>query len=144
YLFFFSSRRRHTRCYRDWSSDVCSSDLSGLGPKAEIESDPLPSGDANRHKVEYAAGPGSLEQRPWAEREKVMSICSSSGASSPWCGSQDTLDGFSKAFHQRQRTFAQPALLSRAPGFPCSQLHLRNRLRLRLQCRSPLLVRGEP
>src|SRR5205809_6869073 len=24
---FFSSRRRHTRCSRDWSSDVCSSDL---------------------------------------------------------------------------------------------------------------------
>src|SRR5690625_6541849 len=27
-LFFFSSRRRHTRWPRDWSSDVCSSDLS--------------------------------------------------------------------------------------------------------------------
>src|SRR5216684_7418526 len=27
-LFFFSSRRRHTRCSRDWSSDVCSSDLN--------------------------------------------------------------------------------------------------------------------
>src|SRR5207247_6216746 len=26
-LFFFSSRRRHTRSTRDWSSDVCSSDL---------------------------------------------------------------------------------------------------------------------
>src|SRR2546429_1584477 len=26
FLFFFSSRRRHTRCSRDWSSDVCSSD----------------------------------------------------------------------------------------------------------------------
>src|SRR5262245_66531290 len=26
-LFFFSSRRRHTRCLSDWSSDVCSSDL---------------------------------------------------------------------------------------------------------------------
>src|SRR5690625_6585231 len=26
-LFFFSSRRRHTRWPRDWSSDVCSSDL---------------------------------------------------------------------------------------------------------------------
>src|SRR6266542_3446621 len=25
--FFFSSRRRHTSCYRDWNSDVCSSDL---------------------------------------------------------------------------------------------------------------------
>src|SRR5687768_18188736 len=28
-VFFFSSRRRHTRCSRDWSSDVCSSDLPG-------------------------------------------------------------------------------------------------------------------
>src|SRR5690606_41186466 len=28
YYFFFSSRRRHTRFSRDWSSDVCSSDLS--------------------------------------------------------------------------------------------------------------------
>src|SRR5256885_8076531 len=27
YLFFFSSRRRHTRLQGDWSSDVCSSDL---------------------------------------------------------------------------------------------------------------------
>src|SRR5258705_6339166 len=26
-MFFFSSRRRHTRCLSDWSSDVCSSDL---------------------------------------------------------------------------------------------------------------------
>src|SRR5207249_9206962 len=42
--FFFSSRRRHTRSKRDWSSDVCSSDLDvaplyGLlsvqGPRAE-------------------------------------------------------------------------------------------------------------
>src|SRR5690554_7630649 len=28
FFFFFSSRRRHTRCGRDWSSDVCSSDLN--------------------------------------------------------------------------------------------------------------------
>src|SRR5437868_14526686 len=28
FVFFFSSRRRHTRSKRDWSSDVCSSDLS--------------------------------------------------------------------------------------------------------------------
>src|SRR5947209_12195986 len=27
YIFFFTSRRRHTRYWRDWSSDVCSSDL---------------------------------------------------------------------------------------------------------------------
>src|SRR6266498_3710406 len=31
FVFFFSSRRRHTRCGRDWSSDVCSSDLHGHG-----------------------------------------------------------------------------------------------------------------
>src|SRR5204863_5556297 len=30
YFFFFSSRRRHTRSLRDWSSDVCSSDLAIL------------------------------------------------------------------------------------------------------------------
>src|SRR2546429_3216988 len=30
-IFFFSSRRRHTRCSRDWSSDVCSSDLRDPG-----------------------------------------------------------------------------------------------------------------
>src|SRR5712675_3277109 len=34
-FFFFSSRRRHTRCSRDWSSDVCSSDLATCGPFAE-------------------------------------------------------------------------------------------------------------
>src|SRR5205814_7225821 len=30
HIFFFSSRRRHTRCLSDWSSDVCSSDLEIL------------------------------------------------------------------------------------------------------------------
>src|SRR2546429_9120360 len=36
-FFFFSSRRRHTRCSRDWSSDVCSSDL---GSALRTESPP--------------------------------------------------------------------------------------------------------
>src|SRR5207253_4814991 len=53
--FFFSSRRRHTRWPRDWSSDVCSSDLSARGristaaacgsrpaSRAEGEADPTP------------------------------------------------------------------------------------------------------
>src|SRR5438067_4060810 len=30
HFFFFSSRRRHTRSKRDWSSDVCSSDLASM------------------------------------------------------------------------------------------------------------------
>src|SRR3712207_9413525 len=33
-MFFFSGRRRHTRYWRDWSSDVCSSDLGGGGKLA--------------------------------------------------------------------------------------------------------------
>src|SRR5207245_4070925 len=36
-IFFFSSRRRHTRCYRDWSSDVCSSDLSRIAREHDVE-----------------------------------------------------------------------------------------------------------
>src|SRR6266498_3523216 len=55
FFFFFSSRRRHTRCGRDWSSDVCSSDLRGRGdlerlrPRAARaapdDRPPLPQGD---------------------------------------------------------------------------------------------------
>src|SRR5690606_40732447 len=38
FIFFFSSRRRHTRFSRDWSSDVCSSDLRDgcLGQREEL------------------------------------------------------------------------------------------------------------
>src|SRR5688500_19241929 len=35
YIFFFSSRRRHTRLQGDWSSDVCSSDLAGVAAAVE-------------------------------------------------------------------------------------------------------------
>src|SRR5439155_16676470 len=36
FFFFFSSRRRHTRWPRDWSSDVCSSDLPPRRLKIEV------------------------------------------------------------------------------------------------------------
>src|SRR5690606_40260627 len=35
-FFFFSSRRRHTRFSRDWSSDVCSSDLASTDPRPTV------------------------------------------------------------------------------------------------------------
>src|SRR3712207_7095845 len=50
FLFFFSSRRRHTRYWRDWSSDVCSSDLGSAqssgppGDEHHAQADPLPFG----------------------------------------------------------------------------------------------------
>src|SRR5207247_7167684 len=54
FFFFFSRRRRHTRSTRDWSSDVCSSDLGDLGH--------LHRGDA-RHRGRPAAGGLLLEGR---------------------------------------------------------------------------------
>src|SRR5690625_6600409 len=36
-FFFFSSRRRHTRWPRDWSSDVCSSDLASLAEYVDAQ-----------------------------------------------------------------------------------------------------------
>src|SRR5690606_19271451 len=39
YFFFFSSRRRHTRFSRDWSSDVCSSDLTPAPDGAAVDDD---------------------------------------------------------------------------------------------------------
>src|SRR6266498_346720 len=54
FCFFFSSRRRHTRCGRDWSSDVCSSDLHRTlyGIKEEVPDDlePIPLGEARVHR----------------------------------------------------------------------------------------------
>src|SRR6266496_6271563 len=48
-FFFFSSRRRHTRSLRDWSSDVCSSDLgAGRAVRAAAE-------DARRQLIRAAA-----------------------------------------------------------------------------------------
>src|SRR5438093_4532907 len=37
FIFFFSSRRRHTRLVSDWSSDVCSSDLLALKEEGVLD-----------------------------------------------------------------------------------------------------------
>src|SRR5258707_12350825 len=52
FFFFFSSRRRHTRYWRDWSSDVCSSDLLGLDRLATFGQ----LGDLCDRRVQLAAG----------------------------------------------------------------------------------------
>src|SRR6266498_4944960 len=57
-FFFFSSRRRHTRCGRDWSSDVCSSDLgwapemlnADLGPWPQAVRDYLTTGNPTGYR----------------------------------------------------------------------------------------------
>src|SRR3712207_9173050 len=49
-FFFFSSRRRHTRYWRDWSSDVCSSDLWRPGSRRGVDADAV--------RDDAAAAPG--------------------------------------------------------------------------------------
>src|SRR5690606_39453566 len=56
FFFFFSSRRRHTRFSRDWSSDVCSSDLprrGGCQRLAQLVA--LRGTRPNRHRASLAA-----------------------------------------------------------------------------------------
>src|SRR5699024_11899843 len=68
--FFFSSRRRHTRSKRDWSSDVCSSDLEASGsplissfPEKLISTLPLGCGAEIKESCFSAVTPRSEERR---------------------------------------------------------------------------------
>src|SRR5258707_9733000 len=69
-FFFFSSRRRHTRYWRDWSSDVCSSDLGLEG----LSKEPVPgtvvvksaAGRLHLHREHV----GRIESR--SDREQVI------------------------------------------------------------------------
>src|SRR5207253_7994963 len=77
-FFFFSSRRRHTRWPRDWSSDVCSSDLAdqvlapgGLDVEASRREDLIRrlSLYRLRAKVEIAADEGGVHAK-WGRSEE--------------------------------------------------------------------------
>src|SRR6266852_8267231 len=65
-FFFFSSRRRHTRCYRDWSSDVCSSDLDyyvrrrGI-PRANVVFVTLPTGQGEIGRSAFEAARAQVQ-----------------------------------------------------------------------------------
>src|SRR5690606_16451787 len=64
-VFFFSSRRRHTRFSRDWSSDVCSSDLRGEEDFAGFRR--FQAGDSPRHVAWKAyARSGELYSKQFA------------------------------------------------------------------------------
>src|SRR3712207_7896029 len=71
-VFFFSSRRRHTRYWRDWSSDVCSSDLRvgswlSLLLEAMVEGFPF---EITARALSHPLGPG-IPGRRWARARKV-------------------------------------------------------------------------
>src|SRR3712207_9043570 len=73
--FFFSSRRRHTRYWRDWSSDVCSSDLAAgraAVPRLQVPRDAAgPPGHepaVQPEELAAAAAPARALQRRSEER----------------------------------------------------------------------------
>src|SRR3712207_7044580 len=73
-FFFFSSRRRHTRYWRDWSSDVCSSDLPApIGPRRPDVQRPqgLPS-DADRRGGDGRTQQGARARRRAQERRGLV------------------------------------------------------------------------
>src|SRR5206468_4565364 len=71
--FFFSSRRRHTRSDRDWSSDVCSSDLKGIDEQEggspwappSCSSIPLARGNPSLAFTMIQIGRASCRERVW-------------------------------------------------------------------------------
>src|SRR5215813_5372148 len=80
FFFFFSSRRRHTRCGRDWSSDVCSSDLSRLSGSTakkgncgyDFASSGYRSGRESEDRIDYEFAIGGYEQGDAGCREKMV------------------------------------------------------------------------
>src|SRR5699024_11762711 len=73
-LFFFSSRRRHTRSKRDWSSDVCSSDL--YSPVSRVDS------LASSISASSLAKPSSTSGTRRSEERRVGKECRARWA--PW------------------------------------------------------------
>src|SRR5258707_8456945 len=65
-FFFFSSRRRHTRYWRDWSSDVCSSDLDlGFLLRPDI-------GAEIYWSDEWRSDDGLLHSNIWTQQESQV------------------------------------------------------------------------
>src|SRR5439155_16149647 len=85
YSFFFSSRRRHTRWPRDWSSDVCSSDLTTPDGGGSIGTRSVESIRASGRRIWLVFGtqrdihdhPGYRRRRLRSEERRVGKECRS-------------------------------------------------------------------
>src|SRR5438874_10528388 len=88
FFFFFSSRRRHTRSLRDWSSDVCSSDLPNdlpvrLRPREPRRLPPAGHGAPLRLPVARRDGDGVRARRSHADPDGDRPRLGPAAASSP-------------------------------------------------------------
>src|SRR6266705_2328395 len=105
-LFFFSSRRRHTRSYGDWSSDVCSSDLPVLPPG------PVPRGYSGRVSDPTREGRARACAYGWSVSDVALEGLSSPAdavsatASAPPCPSAAQPHYTNSIAHTAPRTIA--------------------------------------
>src|SRR2546421_8770203 len=72
FVFFFSSRRRHTRSDRDWSSDVCSSDLLGLYESMRRNASSVSSSEEMRLAFTAAAASSAVAKSGENVREAAL------------------------------------------------------------------------
>src|SRR5438445_8149639 len=92
FFFFFSSRRRHTRYWRDWSSDVCSSDLYHSYPQL------LPRGVAPFLRCETGLGERGVESASF------FAVAYATTSETPWAKSHvNRFPKVSCPFHRQQR-----------------------------------------
>src|SRR5262249_60870283 len=96
-FFFFSSRRRHTRLVSDWSSDVCSSDLTSSSMCSNtlvLNAERKPNRPARRieawslrsSSIVRRAGSGSLWRSSARQTEIGRASCRERGEGSGWGG----------------------------------------------------------
>src|SRR5207249_9162994 len=99
FFFFFSSRRRHTRSKRDWSSDVCSSDLPrGGAPPPRSSASPM--GPMPCSASACWTGPGAL-RTCWSRRLSRNACCSEIGRAS--CRERVEIWGGAEAVKKKSR-----------------------------------------
>src|SRR2546430_5254400 len=75
-IFFFSSRRRHTRFDCDWSSDVCSSDLAAAAGNLRLPRDPAAAARVILTGRTAAIDLGSVER---ADGTHYFAVCGGTG-----------------------------------------------------------------
>src|SRR5207248_3893790 len=93
FFFFFSSRRRHTRSYGDWSSDVCSSDLSakrgwsGTYPRKAVWTTQRAASDGALRTIagsESKTSPATSVGGSRSEERRVGKECRARGSREGW------------------------------------------------------------
>src|SRR2546422_365045 len=102
-FFFFSSRRRHTRCSRDWSSDVCSSDLR----KVRFVYERVKNGQRCRCLGLVQERRRKEDVNLWALRLAVVATeCLEQSLRLVWCSYSEGLFGSFQAVHRRSGDIA--------------------------------------